>query len=140
MSSASRGARITWNVIRGLFYAVIFSVIALLFWRIASSGDPKSMKTLTINDALAEAYERDGEDLYMFRQNQRSITSGEHNYGYFSITDCVFIPAANQVQIVLRYNNSTLRSLAKDYNLSAVPSRDEELFDVSLVFAIDETP
>lgn len=140
MSSVSRGVRITGKVIKGLFFAVIFSVIALLLFRVFSSGDPKSMRALTPNDALAAAYEREGEDLYMFRQEQRSITSGESNYGYFSVTDCVFIPEANQVQIVVRYNNSTLRSLTSDYDLAEVPSREEELFDVSLTFATDLTP
>ncbi len=140
MSRASRSARITWRVIKGLFFAVIFSVIALLLWRIFSSGDPKSMQALTPNEALAAAYEREGEDLYMFRQEQRSITSGEKNYGYFSVTDCVFIPAANQVQIVVRYNNSTLRSLTEDYGLEEVPSREEDLFDVTLTLATDRTP
>lgn len=140
MSSTSRGVRITAKVIKGLFYAVIFSVIALLAWRIFSSGDPKSMKTLTPNDALAAAYEERGEALEMFRQEQRSITSGEKNYGYFSVTGCVFIPEANQVQIVVRYNNSTLRALTADYSLSEVPARDAELFDVSLLVATDLTP
>ena len=140
MSRLSRGARITGRVIKGLFFTVIFSVIALLLWRIFSSGDPKSMKALTPNEALAAAYEKEGQDLYMFRQEQRSITSGEDNYGYFSVTDCVFIPEANQVQIVVRYNNSTLRALTEDYDLEEVPSREEELFDVSLTFATDLTP
>ena len=140
MSSVSRGVRIAGRVIKGLFFAVIFSVIALLLWRVFTSGDPKSMQTLTPNDALAAAYEEKGEELSLFRQEQRSITSGEDNYGYFSVTSCVFIPEANQVQIVVRYNNSTLRALQADYDLAEVPSRDDELFDVSLTVATDLTP
>ncbi len=140
MSSVSRGARITWRVIKGLFFAVIFSVIILLLWRIFSSGDPKSMKALAPNEALATAYEREGDGLYMFRQEQRSITSGKKNYGYFSVTKCVFIPEANQVQIVVRYNNSTLRALTADYGLEQIPPREAELFDVTLTVATDLTP
>ena len=140
MSRVSRGFRITGKLIKFLFFLLIFSVIGVLLWRIFSSGDPSSMKSLTPNDKLAAAYEEKGDDLYLFRQGQNMITSGKENYGYFAVTDCVFIPEANQIQIVVRYNTATLRSLAEDYALETAPSRDEELFDVSLTVATDLTP
>lgn len=140
MSRVSRGFRITGRIIKFLFFLIVFSVIALILWRIFSSGDPKSVDTITPNDKLCAAYEEHGDGLYLFRQEQRSITSAKDNYGYFSVTNCVFIPEANQVQIVVRYNNSTIRSLAEDKALPEVPSRDEDLFDVSLSIATDKTP
>lgn len=140
MSRVWRAFRWGGRTIKFLFFLVIFGVIAVLLWRMFSSGDPESMKTITPNDSLAIAYEKEGEDLYLFRQEQRSITSGENNYGYFSVTDAVFIPSANQIQIVVRYNNSTLRSLTEDKGLSSVPDRGEELFDVTLSLATDLTP
>ncbi len=140
MSRVSRAFRWSGRIVKFLFFCVIFGVIAVLLWRIFSSDDPKSMKRLVPNDALAIAYEEEGDELYLFRQEQRSITSGEKNYGYFSVTDAVFIPSANQVQIVVRYNNSTLRSLAEDKGLPSVPDREEDLFDVTLSVATDLTP
>ena len=140
MSRVSRGFRITGKVIKYLVFLLIFTVIGLLLWRVFSAGDPDSMSTLAPNEKLCAAYEAKGEELYLFRQEQRTITSAEDNYGYFSVTDCVFIPDANQIQIVFRYNNSTIRSLAEDYGLEEVPSREEELFDVSLTVATDLTP
>jgi hypothetical protein len=98
------------------------------------------MKTLSVNEKVYNAYTQNGETLYMFKQEQNSITRAENNYGYFSITDCKFIPDANQAQVVFRYNNSTIRSLAEDYSLSTVPDRSEELYDVTLLLAIDLTP
>jgi hypothetical protein len=97
------------------------------------------MKTLSVNARTYEAYANDGE-LYMFRQEQNSITRGEKNSGYFSVTNGVFIPESNQAQIVFRYNNSTIRALASDYSLPTVPDRAEELYDVTLLLAIDLTP
>lgn len=123
-----------------LFSLLIASVTIFALWRVFSSGDPKSMKTLNANEALVSAYERDGDGLYMFRQEQRSITSGESNYGYFSITNFVFIPEANQVQAVVRYNNGTLKNTARDFSLDEIPSRDEDIYDVTLLLAIDLTP
>lgn len=140
MSRVWRTFRWVGRLIKFLFFCVIFGVIALLLWRVFSSKDPDSMKPLTPNEKLCTAYEEAGEDLYLFRQEQRSITSGEKNYGYFSVTDAVFVPSANQIQMVVRYNNSTLRSLTEDYGLSEVPSREQELFDFSLVLATDLTP
>lgn len=140
MSRVSRGFRITGRLIKYLFFTLIFAVIALLLWRILSSGDPKTMKTITPNEKLCAAYEQHGEDLTLFRQEQKSITSGKDNYGYFSVTSCVFIPEANQIQIVVRYNNSTIRALTEDFGLSEPPDRGAELFDISLTVATDLTP
>lgn len=140
MSRVSRAFRWSGRIVKFLFFCVIFGVIVLLLWRMFSSSDPDSMEVLTPNEALAIAYEQKGDDLSFFRQEQRSVTSGEENYGYFSVTDAVFIPDANQIQVVVRYNNSTLRSLAEDKGLSAVPDRSEDLFDVTLTVATDLTP
>ncbi len=140
MSRASRAFRLTGKTIKFLFSLLIFSVIALLLWRVFSSDNPKSMENLTVNDKLYSAYEQKGDDLYLFRQEQNIITRAEHNSGYFAVTECVFIPDANQIQIVFRYNNSTIRHLAEDYALPETPSREAELFDVTLTLATDLTP
>ena len=132
--------KIVKRLVVALFFTVIFGVIALLAWRILSSDAPSSMQPLYANQALCDAYTENGKELYMFRQEQRSITSGEENYGYFAITDCAIIPDANQIQAVVRYNNSTLRYTAEDYGLDEVPSRDAEVYDVTLLLAIDLTP
>ena len=132
--------KIIKKVIIGLFSLVVIGVITFLLWRIFSSGDPKTMKVLSVNDGIYEVYGEKGEELYMFRQEQRSITSGDNNYGYFSITSYAIIPDANQVQAVFRYNNSTLRATAEDYGLEQAPSRESETYDVTLLLAIDLTP
>ena len=140
MSRVGRALRWSGRIIKILVFCIVFSIIGILLWRVFSSSDPDSIATLTPNPDLAAAYEQSGRDLYLFRQEQRSITSGENNYGYFSVTDAVFIPEANQIQVVVRYNNSTLRALTEDKGLSAVPERSEELFDVTLSVATDLTP
>ncbi len=136
----SRTLRITGNIIKGIVFAVVFSVIALLLWRMVTSGTPKSLDRLLPNEELAQAYEEKGNDLYMFKQDIQSITTAERNRGYFSVTECVFIPEANQIQLIFRYNNSTVRALAEDKGLSEIPSLDAELFDVTLLLQTDRTP
>ena len=132
--------KILKRVIMALVSLFIAVVIGFLAWRILSSGNPSSMDALTPNDRLAAAYAESDNSLYMFRQDQRSITSGETNYGYFSITDYAIIPDANQVQTLIRYNNSTLKYTATDFGLSEIPAREAENYDFSLVVAIDLTP
>lgn len=91
-------------------------------------------------ERLSAAYAQYGDELQLLYQDQASITRAENNYGYFSVTQCVFIPEAGQVQIVVRYNNSTIRHLKEDYALEEMPSREDTLFDVTLVKTTDLTP
>ncbi len=118
---------------------LIAAICGFLLWRIFSSSPPDSMETLSVNESIVEAYENDGE-LYIFRQEQNSITRAENNAGYFSVTRAVFLPEANQIQVVLRYNNSTIKHLAEDYGLESTPDRSEDLYDVNLFFSVDLTP
>ena len=69
-----------------------------------------------------------------------NATRADKNYGYFFITRVDIIPEANQIQLVLRYNNSTISSLKKDYGLEKEPAREEDLFDLTLVSVTDLTP
>ena len=140
MSRVSIGLKITWKIIKLIFTLCIFTVIAILIWRMSSSGEPKEMKSVYPTASLAELYESNGDDLYMFDQKQRSITSGDNNYGYFAVTSYRIIPEIDQIEIVVRYNTSTIRNVSADYDLDEIPPRDTDMFDISLVFAKDLTP
>lgn len=140
MSRVNRVFKVGGCLIKCVISLVIASICAFLLWRIFSSGDPKSMKALSVNENTYNAYVQNGEELYMFRQNQNSLTRADKNYGYFGVTDSVFIPSANQAQLVFRYNNSTIEGLKNDYGLDTEPDRSEHLYNVTLLLAIDLTP
>ncbi len=127
-------------VFRGICILLIASVVGILAWRLLSSGDPKSMKTIIATDELVEAYGVHGEDMNMFSQSQIPITTDKENRGYFSVTRSVFIEEAEQLQLVFRYNNSTIKHLKEDYTLDELPDRKEDLYDASIVIAYDLTP
>lgn len=139
MSIVSRGFKIFWWLIKFAFVALIAFICGFLLWRVFSSATPKTMETISVNDAVYEAYEEDGE-LFAFYQKQASITRAERNAGYFSVAHTAIIPEANQIQVVLRYNNSTIRRLKEDKALTETPQRDEDLFDISLFCTVDLTP
>jgi len=133
--------RVIGRVFKGLIVLLVLAINVILVWRVFfSTQTPKTISPLQANESLVSAYEEHGDGLTLRYQDQASITRAEGNYGYFSVTQCVFIPEAEQVQIVVRYNNSTIRHLAQDFELSETPAREEHLFDVTLVKTTDKTP
>jgi len=131
-------------VIKLLFKLLVITVIVLVLgvflWRFSISRIPGELMELTPNDTLVEAYAKNP-DLTLFTQEQNTTTRGENSYGYFTVCDAVFIPEAEQVQILIRYNDSTLRATEVDYGL-AEDSLDPEKdwYDISLLVSLDKTP
>ncbi len=132
--------RVFWRVVKWSISLLLCIVCGIILWRVFSSGDPDEVKYLTGNDALYEAYEKHGNDLVLQYQMQDTITTAKYNRGYFSVTQYVFIPEAKQVQLVFRYNNSTIKNVARDYGLETIPDKSEELFDLTLITTTDKTP
>ena len=128
------------RLLKFLFVCVIVTVCVFMLWRVFSTGIPKNIDTFMPNDRLRELYAQKGEEMYVFDQKYDDITRAERNSGYFAVPEAIFIPEANQAQIVFRYNNSTVRALGEDYGVDPIPGRYEDLYDVSLVFYIDLTP
>ena len=123
------------------FRGLIAGIIALLCWRIFFSGNiPKSMKQLIVTDSLHQAYLDKGEDLLLYRQEFDPVNMEDTTAGYFWVSDAVFIPDAHQVQVVIRYNNSTLGHIATDFSLDQAPSREDDVLDVTLAIAVDPDP
>jgi len=132
---------IVGKVLYGLLALGILLMVLYLLWRIYFSDNiPKELESLSPNAVLAESYAAHGQGLRLQTQEQEPITRGEQNYGYFAVPQFVFIPEANQVQVLFRYNNSTLKATAKDFGLAEVPPRGEIVYDVSLLQIKDLTP
>lgn len=136
----SRTPRIIGRLIKTVSVLLILSVCGILIWRLVTSKDPDTVSVLIPNETLASVYSEDGDGLLMRYQNQTTITRADHNAGYFSVTQYVFIPEANQIQLVFRYNNSTLLHLQEDYGLEEIPDKDGTYFDVSVTTSVDLTP
>ncbi len=132
--------RVFGRVVKWSISLLLCVICGIIIWRLCSSGDPEAVKYLKGNEALYEAYDEHGKDLILQYQMQDTITLAEYNRGYFSITQYVFIPEAKQVQLVFRYNNSTIKHLAEDYGLDTIPNKSEELFNLTLVTTTDLTP
>ncbi len=137
--------RIVKYTVKAIGLLIVFGTIIFFLWRVFTSGNPKELERLTPNAPLCEAYDAAvaaGEELTVYTQYQKdNITAvPDKNYGYFGVTDAKFIPGADQVQLLIRYNNSTIRHLVEDYGLAETPGRDDRLYDVTLYVAYDLTP
>ena len=139
----SKRAKIIKKILRVVGWVIFCSVLAVLMWGMCSNAnDPRSVSTLMVNDRLAGIYSAQKDSMEIYYQNLDKFNREEDSYGYFAITQSLIIPDAEEVQIVFRYNVSTLKYLAEDFpnDFPETPDRNEELFDVTLVKVIDLTP
>ena len=129
-----RAHRIAGRIVKLSLVLFVAAVNAIIIWRVFFSANiPSALNSLVPNSALSQAYETHGKNLHFQYQDQLSLTYSEDNRGYFGIPDYVYIPEANQIQVVFRYNNSTLRHLKEDFGLAEIPDKKSELFDVTLL-------
>lgn len=129
------------KIIKYSLIAFVIAINALILWRVFFSANiPSEIKQLEANAAIVDAYQTYGDNLILQNQDQYSVNYDKGKEGYFGVPQYFFIPEAKQVQLVFRYNNSTLRNLAKDYGLEEIPDKDSELFDVTLLQVVDLTP
>lgn len=130
------------HMMRALLALAIFAMCGFLVWRVSfSQKPPKEMRILADNAILSAAYEANGGELTVMTQDQIPYTqAADKNYAYFNLDHCVFIKEADQIQLVLFYNDSTLERLQEELGLAACPPRGEEIFHVKLTQYVDVTP
>ncbi|MBQ7172547.1 MAG: hypothetical protein IJR88_00285 [Clostridia bacterium] len=122
------------RILKLVFVSLVYGVCLLLLLRMCSAKTPKELRGLDYNPTLATAYANAG-DLTLCYQNGDSITRAEPSKGYFAIPEYYYIPEANQVQLIFRYNNSTLKHVSDDYKIDPALTREGDWFDLSLVLA-----
>lgn len=129
------------HVVRLLFVLLIIGITAVLLWRVVfSQNPPDGFDEITGNDTLRAALDAHGSITVLEQPDQVKYTEGEDNYAYFNLEYCYFFKEADQVQLVLFYNNSTLEHLAEDRGLASVPARGEEVFSLELSQYVEVTP
>ncbi len=128
------------HVVRFLFVLLLIGMITVLLWRVVfSQNPPDGFDGISGNDVLRDALNTHGK-ITVLTQDQVKYTEGADNYAYFNLEYCYFLREADQVQLLLFYNNSTLEHLAEDRGLAAVPPRGEEIFSLKLTQYVDVTP
>ena len=132
--------------VKSVGYLLVFGTILFFIWRaFFSTAIPAEIKFLSPNAPLRDAYKAalaEGREVTVFYQQSQydTTTVRDKNYSYFSAKEARFVQEADQVQLLFRYNNATIRHLVEDYGLSEIPDRAEDLYDVTLYVAYDLTP
>ena len=128
--------KIISRILKWTCYAVIFLVAALLIGRIVLANYyPPAMQSYYVTDAMRAAATPDHVPT-VYRQGLR-ISYDDHDdgkYARFMASNQYYCPELGELQITLRYNNSTLERIKEDFELDAIPENTEDLF----VFAISD--
>lgn len=128
-------------LLRALFVLLIVGICALTFWRVfLSQRAPKELRTLADNEILSAAYAANGGRITVLTQEQVPYSQAADKQAYFNIDWCLFLTEADQVQLLLFYNDSTLEHVREDLELSETPPRGEEVFRLVLTQYINTTP
>lgn len=130
-------AHILGKSLKVLFYMLIIAVNGILLFRVFTSGDPAVMKTLMVNERTEALWAEKGEAMQVLAQEQYFLSED----GRFSQTNLRILPEIDQLQLTVRYNNSTLKALVEDEDipLTEVPDRSEDVFDMTLVKVVAMT-
>ncbi len=111
-------------VLRILVAAVILLVVGVLGFRLVLfEYYPKSMKTLYFNDALTAYYNETDGELGAKTQHIR-FPYDDSKAGNFFSDHLILIGGADQLQIALRMNVSTVENIEKQYGLSGLSRED----------------
>lgn len=129
------------RIIKISLIVFVIAINLLVIWRVFFSASiPKDIKTVAPNQTLCEVYREYGAKMTVQYQDQYTINYDKGREGAFGVPTYIYIPEAKQIQVVFRYNNSTLRRLAEEYGMTELPDKDSEYFDVTLLQVTDLTP
>lgn len=92
-------------VIRVIFYLLILFVNCAIIFRVCMAEDPGLVKKLSINEPLRAAYAESKDDFTVYTQTVFDMYTSD---GLYYSTGLFFCPAADQLQVSVRYNVRTV--------------------------------
>ncbi|MBR6558367.1 MAG: hypothetical protein IKT70_05085 [Clostridia bacterium] len=121
--------KIVFKFLKYAFIALIIAVFVLFFFRCSMMDDPDVMTQILPSEAMKEVYRQNG-DIEAFTQLMVEGTITQD--GRFYTTGLIIVPETNELIITVRYNDSTLKALGEEYELSEV-FPGEEYFEYYLL-------
>ncbi|MBQ7599433.1 MAG: hypothetical protein IJU57_02035 [Clostridia bacterium] len=97
------------KILKRVGIGVIFLLCLILIWRCCLVADKSKFSDLVLTDGLRSAYSGDNADVLTVQVAAEMSDSGRFAaYGFY------YIPAAREVQLALRWNDSTYKAMAAD--------------------------
>lgn len=112
-----------WFVTKIMFLSISFLIYAFFIFRLCSTGSPEAMKHVVWDDTVTAAYRADPEAFEIWKQDPVAYITDD---GRFWISDILYLPEAKQLQITVKYNNSTLKYLKEALVNAQVKAYTEE--------------
>ena len=110
------------TVLKSLIFLTSLCIYLFFFFRICSSNDPRAMQRIVWNETTVAAYQQDPAAFEALEQFPSAYMTVD---GSFWITNIVYLPEAKQLQVTVKYNDSTLRKLKEaigsDYSIPEEP-------------------
>lgn len=120
MSKAGKIAKITFKTV---ILAISFFIYAFFIFRLCSTQDaPESVASVVWNDTTRAAYAAAPDDFQILSQDPVTIITDD---GRFWISDVVYLPQAKQLQLTIKYNDSTLKYLKEALAKQASTTLDD---------------
>lgn len=124
--------------IKFLIIAVCLAVVGVLVFRISFFNFyPKTIKNLYFNDTLTSYYNENGGNIAVKTQEIRAKYDNP-DVATFICDNLYVIEGANQLQLSIRYNKSSIEYIEKELKLTGLDASDEELFSYKLACYDDE--
>ncbi len=106
MSKAGKVAKITFKVV---ILGISLFIYSFFIFRLCSTQDaPKSVSSIIWNEITRAAYQANPEEFQILSQEPSTFITDN---GRFWISDVVYLPQAKQLQLTIKYNDSTLKYL-----------------------------
>ena len=119
------------KVIKYIFYIFVFAVCALVIFRSCIMFDyyPSQMKSILWTDSTRQTYRADPNGFEAYSQ-VLVFSYDDPDEGNFFASNQLIIPSAEQLQITVRYNDSTLERFADKFEM--------EIADLSFVYYLSD--
>ena len=110
------------TIVKGIMWVLVVIVYGMIFFRLCTGKPPKSISGLLWTSDTYAAYEEYGENLKIYSHEPVENIAED---GVSGIYDVVYIPAANTLQMTVRYN----KNLAEEYYENQVEARRNTIED-----------
>ncbi|MBP3918890.1 MAG: hypothetical protein J6I50_06935 [Clostridia bacterium] len=108
MSKAGKVVKIT---LKTVLLGLSLFVYAFFMFRLCTSNDPKTMTKIVWNDINRAAYLAEPDAFEALDQEPQSYITAD---GHFWISNVVYLPQAKQLQLTIKYNDSTKKALTQE--------------------------
>lgn len=121
-----------------LILCLCFVFGAVLFRIYVADHYPKNTVRMVFTDALTEYYHANGGEITAETQNIRFPYDSAEDGNFFA-SGLILVRDAHNLQVTVRYNESTLSKVAAFYKLTETPAPAEGLFRYTLTASYNTT-